>query len=687
MARLPTVGSDNGNWGTVLNEFLGVSHNSDGTIKNIWINVKDYGALGDGSTNDTSAIQSTIEAVKTAGGGTVYIPEGTYILQTAGTNPYRANHKYCLNITGDNIRLYLDAGATLKLANNQQTDAGGPVDMIVIGSGRANIVIEGSGSAVSRITGNTSGQTGWTGGYTQSDGGLIIASYVSAGTGCNDLTVKGLKLDSCFSNPVYFGIGVSAVGQNQRIRMEGLYGLNCGEGFQAQGVDHLLVSDSTYEDTANVMVGDAFEAADCRYVVMNHCTAKMSGATSSGSAFDLFGVEDGAVTNFTAVVPNNGLDIHTSSLGTTIKRVVVGPGIIQGLVGSTAGIQCSGTTVEQLGITGIQITGSSSSYGLQIPNTTDKVSGPITISNCTVKGVLDGILVRTIQNLSIIGGQYIGNAGAGIHYVGQSNASSAADTKNLLISGVVATGNGTYGINLDAQGTSGKEPTGVIEGCVLDNNTSGPIGVTNGGTGAASLVVRNCSPASRNVNPGANYMVGLERIIPTSSTINTLGLSNSGSSEQMIEVYINANGKTFVDRTQSGVNLNMQGAVNFSPSTGDRVFFRYDSSTARWDELFRIVTGIQIGGGGTRISKHLSSTTTWDPASTLDAAMTSTTLTVTGAAIGDTVAVGFSVAVPAGALLVGAVTATNTVTVTLFNKTGSTLDLASGTLRADVWQH
>ncbi len=31
MARLPTVNGDDGNWGTVLNEFLEVEHNSDGT--------------------------------------------------------------------------------------------------------------------------------------------------------------------------------------------------------------------------------------------------------------------------------------------------------------------------------------------------------------------------------------------------------------------------------------------------------------------------------------------------------------------------------------------------------------------------------------------------------------------------------------------------------------------------------
>lgn len=33
MSRLPTPGSDNGNWGIVLNDFLSQSHNADGSLK------------------------------------------------------------------------------------------------------------------------------------------------------------------------------------------------------------------------------------------------------------------------------------------------------------------------------------------------------------------------------------------------------------------------------------------------------------------------------------------------------------------------------------------------------------------------------------------------------------------------------------------------------------------------------
>jgi len=42
------------------------------------VSVKDYGATGNGTTDDTSAIQATITAVVAAGGGTVYFPPGSY---------------------------------------------------------------------------------------------------------------------------------------------------------------------------------------------------------------------------------------------------------------------------------------------------------------------------------------------------------------------------------------------------------------------------------------------------------------------------------------------------------------------------------------------------------------------------------------------------------------------------------
>jgi len=50
MARLPQPGGDDGNWGTILNEFLGQVHNTDGTLKP---NIVDSAALAPNAVNET----------------------------------------------------------------------------------------------------------------------------------------------------------------------------------------------------------------------------------------------------------------------------------------------------------------------------------------------------------------------------------------------------------------------------------------------------------------------------------------------------------------------------------------------------------------------------------------------------------------------------------------------------------
>jgi hypothetical protein len=44
------------------------------------VSVKDFGAVGDGVTDDTAEINNAIVAVNAAGGGTVFFPEGTYLV-------------------------------------------------------------------------------------------------------------------------------------------------------------------------------------------------------------------------------------------------------------------------------------------------------------------------------------------------------------------------------------------------------------------------------------------------------------------------------------------------------------------------------------------------------------------------------------------------------------------------------
>lgn len=50
MAQLPTVGGDNNTWGTILNEYLSVSLNTDGTIKAAAVSSKIGTAVGSPTT-------------------------------------------------------------------------------------------------------------------------------------------------------------------------------------------------------------------------------------------------------------------------------------------------------------------------------------------------------------------------------------------------------------------------------------------------------------------------------------------------------------------------------------------------------------------------------------------------------------------------------------------------------------
>ena len=63
------------------------------------IDVKDFGAKGDGTTLDNHAINAAIEACAERGGGTVNLPAGTYL---SGSIHLKSN-----------VELHLDAGATI----------------------------------------------------------------------------------------------------------------------------------------------------------------------------------------------------------------------------------------------------------------------------------------------------------------------------------------------------------------------------------------------------------------------------------------------------------------------------------------------------------------------------------------------------------------------------------------------
>lgn len=84
---------------------MGLTKVSYAMINGAPFNVLDYGAKGDGSTDDQPAIQAAIDAAVAAGGGTVYIPAGTYKMNdTLVLAELGAASSLNLYIVGDGIR-------------------------------------------------------------------------------------------------------------------------------------------------------------------------------------------------------------------------------------------------------------------------------------------------------------------------------------------------------------------------------------------------------------------------------------------------------------------------------------------------------------------------------------------------------------------------------------------------------
>lgn len=182
-----------------------------------WYNVKDYGALADGTTNDRTSIQAAITAAQTAGGGIVYFPKGTYNILSQIT--------VVLPGAGSKITLLGSPGATLSLgaalANNDTamidvSNSGGAltrgwftmIDLTLEGNSRTGTGIKtnsmGERTTIERCRIKTFlGRGAWL--YGSIGVNLIGDHFISCGTGCDiDGTtsqgeggIVGCKFESC----------------------------------------------------------------------------------------------------------------------------------------------------------------------------------------------------------------------------------------------------------------------------------------------------------------------------------------------------------------------------------------------------------------------------------------------------------------------------------------------------------
>jgi len=148
------------------------------------INVKNYGATGDGSTDDTAAIQAALDAAYTAG-ETVYVPTGTYMINALAVASPTAHG---LTVKSG-VALELSPSAIIKSIPNSSPGA------CVIGIyNQTGVLIRGG-----TIEGDRTTHTGTTGEW-----GHCIDIR-----GSSDVTVAEVKCIDAWGDNLYIGHGFS----------------------------------------------------------------------------------------------------------------------------------------------------------------------------------------------------------------------------------------------------------------------------------------------------------------------------------------------------------------------------------------------------------------------------------------------------------------------------------------------
>src|SRR5437762_2130924 len=64
----------------VMTLFILLAHDGGAAARRASLNVREFGAAGDGKTKDTAAFQKALDACLAAGGGEVLVPAGDYLI-------------------------------------------------------------------------------------------------------------------------------------------------------------------------------------------------------------------------------------------------------------------------------------------------------------------------------------------------------------------------------------------------------------------------------------------------------------------------------------------------------------------------------------------------------------------------------------------------------------------------------
>jgi len=285
-----------------------------------------YGALGEGKTLDTCAMQAAIDACARLGGGTVFIPAGQYLVGTL--------------FLRDRVTLHLDAGATLL---GSQDPADYPVTSnrwegreqltyapLIAGNGLENVTITGRGII------NGQGNSWWQAFH---DKTLTYPRPRLIGfADCRNILIEGVT----FTNSPSWTVNQVRC---ENVNIRGLTILNPPDSPNTDGINpdschHVRISDcyvSVGDDCISIKAGTEYElperrATCCEIVIANCVLERGHGGIVIGSEMS-GGVRNVVISNCVFVGTDRGIRLKSRrGRGGVVENISVTNIIMDGVL-------------------------------------------------------------------------------------------------------------------------------------------------------------------------------------------------------------------------------------------------------------------------------------------------------------------------------------------------------------------
>lgn len=429
------------------------------------LSVKDFGAVGDGNVDDTTAIQNAINYCPQY--GAIFFPAGTYVVSTT------------LTIGTNNIKLYGPAILKAKASTN--------FDYILSATSLSGIIVEELTFDANK-TNRTSGQT------IRFMGAGFISCTDSSFINCTALNTRGYGSISA--------VGIAIGGTSIRCLIQGCRAENCGDspsnasdGFYTSGNQNVLAN-----SIATNCVDTGFVIESSNNSIITGCTANLCGAGAAVTNAinpDVYGniINGLTIFNWTGGSGVTGgiqigtpLSTSTGSLyDTSISNVVMYANTGSGYgLGPAINIRKTGTPqAVNVSLSDIMINGATTQGVL--------VDGQeITVDNATVKGLPTGVgsagIVFSSGISHIVSDSYIFGCDNGVV---TNNVSSVVLQNNFLYSQVNygILGNNTSTIRaifnfIGSPGNSNVHTTGSASLNLIGANSTGNALAINNATGS-----------------------------------------------------------------------------------------------------------------------------------------------------------------------------------------------------------